>query len=183
MNEKGNEKSDTNGYLSSIEPTPESSLYSLESAEPPAYTDVNHSQRVQPDADTEVVPWAGDTLVIQQRGTGRVIAVTDDRSVRLVTVDNVGTGEGCHWECVEKNGWFGFKHAGRYLGHDNNNFRADARFHRQHENFCVRKHPDGGYQLRNLHRWTFRNMGIGKDGQKLVVAKNDDGALWDFRKV
>lgn len=160
------------------------STCSLASVDPPSYTDANQNSQNgrAPNESTEVVPWDGGTYVILHRESGRAIAVNDDGALRLIAIGDLGMSEACHWKCVEKHGWFGFKHAGRYLGHDNNNFRADARFHPQHENFCVRRHPSGGCQLRNLHRWSFRNIGIGDDGQKLVMAR-DEGALWDFAMV
>jgi predicted phage-related endonuclease len=66
----------------------------------------------------EAVHWGGETFVIRHRESGRAIAVNEDGDVRLTFFDNVATSQNCHWKCVEKNGWFGFKHEGRYLGHD-----------------------------------------------------------------
>ena len=131
----------------------------------------------------EAVPWANEKFVIRHRESGQAIAVNDDGDVQLTFLDNVDMRESCHWKCVEKDGWFGFKHEGRYLGHDNSgNFIAEAKRHRAYEYFCTRKHPDGGYQLMVLHGWVFHSMGVKEDGQKLVETE-DGGALWDFLKV
>lgn len=131
----------------------------------------------------ETVPWGGETFVIRHRSSGRAIAVDGDGAVGLTSWNNLGVTDCCHWQCIDNDGWFGFKHAGRYLGHDaRRGFQASAKHHKQHEQFYVRQHPDGGYQLMTLHRWAFRYMGIGDDGQKLVEV-TDGGALWDFYKV
>lgn len=151
---------------------------SVLSSDPPAYTE---APQPTASASHEVSPWPDSTYIILHRATQQPITVTPDGIVGLNPTPT-HSNQGSHFKCVEKDGWIGFKHAGRYLGHDNNKFRADARFHRQKENFCVRRHPDGGYQMRNLHRWTFRNMGVDGDGGRLVVAR-DGGDLWDFVKV
>ncbi|KAI4142211.1 MAG: hypothetical protein LQ340_007411, partial [Diploschistes diacapsis] len=121
----------------------------------------------------EAVPWAGDTFVIRHRDSGRAIAVNEDGDIQLMFFHEVGTSQSCHWKCMEKDGWFGFKHEGRYLGHDNNwGFHAEVKHHKGHEYFCARKHPDGGYQLMTVHGWMLRKMDIGQDGQKLVETTN-----------
>lgn len=131
----------------------------------------------------EAVPWVGETFVIRDRESGKAIAVNDDGDVRLSFFIFVATHQSCHWKCVEKDGWFGFKHEGRYLGHNGRGgFHAEVKHHRAYEYFSARKHPKGGYQLMTLHGWVFRNMAIGKDGEELVETTNE-GALWDFVKV
>jgi len=103
----------------------------------------------------------------------------------LKDFSDIGMSESCWWDCVEKNGFFGFRHEGVYLGHDNQgNFIARVRRHDAWEHLCTRKHPDGGYQLMTLHwwGWVFRFMGVDHDRQRLVET-TDGGALWDFLKV
>ena len=131
----------------------------------------------------EAVPWGGEKFVIRQRQSGRAIAVNEDGNVRLTFFDNIATSQSCHWKCVEKDGWFGFKHEGRYLGHDGSRrFRSEVKHLKDYEYFCARKHPEGGYQLMTLHGWVFRNMAVGEDGEELVETKSE-GDLWDFLKV
>ena len=131
----------------------------------------------------EAAPWGGETFVIRHRDSGQAIAVNEDGDVRLTLFEHVGTCQSCHWKCVEKDGWLGFKHEGRYLGHDaKRGFHSEYKHHKGHESFCTRKHPEGGYYLMTLHGWVFRNMAVGEDGQKLVET-SDEGALWDFVKV
>lgn len=183
------QRSDVKGDSHSIA-TPASSIASTTASsipdstilvDPPSYTESNQENQDAGSAAAEVVPWDGDTVLILHRGTGHAIAVNDDGQVRLTDINNVGLSEGCRWKCVDKSGWFGFKHAGRYLGHDNKNFRADAKNQKYRENFVVKKHPSGGYQLMNMHRWSLRSMGVAEDGKKLVVS--NEAALWDFVKL
>ena len=121
--------------------------------------------------------------VIRHRESGLAIVVNEDGDVQLRFFYGVHTSQNCHWKCAEKNGWFGFKHEGRYLGHDGNwGFHAEAKHHKPYEYFCIRKHPDGGYQLMTSHDWIFRNVDIEEDGEKLFETTHS-GALWDFVKV
>lgn len=133
----------------------------------------------------EAVPWADEKFIIRHRQTGQAIGVDDEGDVRLMFFDNVGTIPSCHWKCVEQDGWFGFKHLGRYLGHNNRGgIHAEWKHHKQHEWLCVRKHPEGGYQIMTLHSWKFRYVTLGKDGQGVVETKDaNEAALWDFLKV
>lgn len=131
----------------------------------------------------DAAPCAGETFAIRHKGTGRAIAVNDDGDVRLALFDNAGTSSSCHWKCVEKDGWFGFKHEGRYLGRDGNGgFQAEVKHHKAHEYFCAKKHPVEGYYFMTLHGWAFHKMAVGKDGRKLIEV-TDEGALWEFLKI
>lgn len=139
------------------------------------------------DADFGVIdaaPYAGETFVIRHRDSGRAVTVNDDGDVRLAFLDNIGTSSSCYWKCDEKDGQFGFKHEGRYLGHDGNGgYHAEVKHHRSDEYFCAKKHPEGGYYLMTLHGWVFRKMAVGKDGQKMVEVTTNEGALWEFVKI
>lgn len=131
----------------------------------------------------DAAPCVGETFVIRYRDNGRAVAVNDDGDVRLTFFDNIGTSSSCYWKCEEKDGWFGFKHEGRYLGHDGNEaYHAEVKRHRSYEYSCAKKHPEGGYYLMTLHGWVFRKMAVEKDGQELVEV-TDEGALWEFVKI
>lgn len=95
--------------------------------------------------------------------------------------------ESVQWECVEKNGWFGFKHNGKFLGRGRGfggwgNLLLEAKTMGSNQGFAVRQHPDGGYQIMALNRWSYDKLGVDGDGQKLVLTK-DGNALWDFVSV
>ena len=131
----------------------------------------------------DAAPWAGETFVIRHKDSGQAVAVNDDGDVRLAFLDKGGTSSSCYWKCVEKDGWFGFKHEGRYLGHDGKgSFHAEMKHHMSYEYFCTKKHPEGGYYLMTLHGWVFHKMAVGEDGRKLNEV-TDEGALWEFLKT
>jgi hypothetical protein len=128
------------------------------------------------------VPWGGETYVIRERKTGRMITLADGK---LQLQDKVTAGGGHHWICTNKNGWFGFRNSvsGRFMGHNaERKFHCKVFEHKSHEWFTPRAHPDGGYWLTTLHENAWRAMGIGQDGKELVEV-NNNGTAWEFVKV
>ncbi|KAI1371185.1 hypothetical protein F4677DRAFT_316860 [Hypoxylon crocopeplum] len=133
-------------------------------------------------SDKETVPWPGRTFIIKDPISGRQITLVRGE-LRLEY--HTGDQGGYHWICVEKNGWLGFCDPvhNTYMGHDNRcGFIAQFKHHKDHESFCARKHPDGGYLLLTQHRDGLRRMDIGEDGHKLVETK-DEGTAWEFVRV
>ncbi|KAH6845622.1 hypothetical protein B0I37DRAFT_380709 [Chaetomium sp. MPI-CAGE-AT-0009] len=132
----------------------------------------------------DAVPWAGETFIIVDKASGRVISHMDGE---LRLQDNPG-GRGCwHWLCVEKDGWFGFRNtaSGTYLGVNVwGNLQAEVKHHRGWEYFITRRHPDGGYLLLGTQAglWRLAKVGLNRDGDGLVLHEGN-GLVWEFVKV
>jgi hypothetical protein len=70
-----------------------------------------------------------------------------------------------------------------YIGHNGRGkFYAKVTHHKEHEYFCARRHPDGGYLLLMRHGSKLWKMDIGKDDNELVETDNE-GTVWEFVKV
>ena len=139
-------------------------------------------------ASTEApVPWPGSAFAIRHIGSGHFIGLDDGGNVRLKAVENVGARESCHWRCHEKDGWFGFRHEGRFLGHSGEkDMHAESKHHKEWESYCIRKHPEGGYQIMSPRSKTFWYLGVDKSGQKVVRVEHGNdvrATTWDFTKV
>ncbi|KAI0838433.1 hypothetical protein F5Y06DRAFT_268068 [Hypoxylon sp. FL0890] len=130
----------------------------------------------------ETVPWPGNTYIIRDPKSGRQITLVDGE-LRLEY--HLGNQGGYHWQCIEKDGWLGFRSPSDnlHIGHDNcGNFIAQKTHHRDWEYFNTRAHPDGGHLLLT-RRWNVqRKMTIGPDGQKLMET-DGHGTAWQFEKV
>lgn len=126
-----------------------------------------------------VAPWPGNTFVIYNKETGLSITVVGGK---LQVSPEFTLRGGYHWDCVEKNGWLGFRNcvSGRFIGHDSKgNFIANVSHHQGHEYFCARRHPEGGYILLMRHGDNMVKMAIGNDGKSLIETKNE-GTRWEF---
>lgn len=129
--------------------------------------------------NSSVPPWPGNTYIIFNKETGLSITVV---SGKLQVVQELTLRGGHHWDCVEKNGWLGFRNcvSGKFIGHDSKgNFIATVNHHQTHEYFCARKHPDGGYVLLMRHGDTMMKMAIAGDEKTLVETKHE-GTRWEF---
>ncbi|KAI9641974.1 hypothetical protein NHQ30_009843 [Ciborinia camelliae] len=128
------------------------------------------------------VPYAGKTFTIRDRNHGRVITLKEGT---LQVSPNIPRAGGCHWTCIERDGWFGFRNcvSGQFFGHDGKGkFHCKVSHHRNHEWFCTRAHPSGGHLLLMLHGDKFRQMKIGNDDTELVET-DGEGTAWDFIEV
>lgn len=135
---------------------------------------------------SDVVPWPGHTFVIRDLDSHRMITIVDG-VVRLKF--NIGGQGGYYWQCVEKNGWLGFRDPvhGMYLGHNGQGrFIAEVKHHRSYEQFCVRKHPKQGYILlthnSRLGGCEMKKMAVAEDGDRLVET-TAEGAVWGFERT
>ncbi|KAJ5865102.1 uncharacterized protein N7529_007018 [Penicillium soppii] len=142
-------------------------------------------------------PYKGATFIIRDLQRGFVIALTDGNLCLLPDGNgnplfNRGDGHGNHWRCVEnKDRWLGFKNtvSGEFIGHDNNQkhwrFIAKVEAHNEWEYFCVRHHPNGGYEMLVKHWHGFRAMKVGgtDDRELMVAGEGEDGTAWEFVKV
>lgn len=140
------------------------------------------------------VPWPGSTYMIRSRSPG-----TSGQLITLlkgeVVLAQLGGRGSTHWDCIEKDGWLGFRNpvSGKLLGHDEPGWlRCIVDQHRDWEYFCVRMKPDGGFVLllRNGGRAeSLWKVGVkaekGKKAHegKLAKIQKGDGIVWDFIKV
>jgi hypothetical protein len=131
----------------------------------------------------DAVPWPGETFIMVERATGRVLSHTKGE---LRLEDNTSR-RGCwHWLCVETDGWFGFCNtaSGRHLGVDGNTLLAEAKHHLGCEFFCTKRHPNGGYLLlATKNDWKLLKVGHNKEGNGLVATEDVEGVVWEFVKV
>ncbi|GAP90657.1 putative sis protein [Rosellinia necatrix] len=131
-------------------------------------------------------PAAGQTYLIRERATGRVLQVRGGR-VRVVEADADPRG-GCYWACEESLGWLGFREtvSGGFLGRDGNfGFRAAAQAHLPWEWFVVSPRGTDGCRLQSPHWLSLRWVGLGgRDGRSLVdVTEPEKAVLWEFVEV
>lgn len=95
-----------------------------------------------------------------------------------------------HWECVETEGWLGFRNivSGRFLGYDKRGkLRCLAERHQSWEYFCTRMRPDGGCVLLMTHYDKLWRVGIKVEDGTEKLTKVEDGAAdevnWEFVRV
>ncbi|KAI1641694.1 uncharacterized protein F4817DRAFT_355064 [Daldinia loculata] len=126
-------------------------------------------------------PFPDQTFAIRERNTGRYITLVEGN---LCVRENIGDQGGWHWICVETQGWLGFRSpvSATYMGHDTNkNIWAEHKHHKEHEYFCARKHPHGGYMLLKRHDDELWKITVSNDFR--LIETTGDGTLWDFVKV
>ncbi|KAI4861680.1 hypothetical protein F4820DRAFT_432844 [Hypoxylon rubiginosum] len=132
--------------------------------------------------DITSAPWPGNTYIIRDPDSRQQVTLVRGQ-LRLAR--HLGNQGGYHWECIEKDGWLGFRSPSDHLhiGHDNRrNFIATAKDHRPWEYFNTRAHPKGGHILLVVHGWQQWKMTIAKDGHSLIETL-DEGTAWEFKKV
>jgi hypothetical protein len=139
-------------------------------------------------------PWPGSTYIIRSTSSfssGHVITLLEGH---IVLAKQGGRGS-IHWDCVEKDGWLGFRNpvSGKFLGHDDSGaLRCVVDHHQFWEYFCVRMKPEGGYVLlmrtggKAEKLWQVGiklEKGIKKAENQLAKTAEPDGIVWDFSKV
>ncbi|KAI9748670.1 MAG: hypothetical protein M1835_001738 [Candelina submexicana] len=131
-----------------------------------------------------LVPWPGSSFIIRSVESGHVITLLNGH-VRLTQPG----GHGCvRWECVETEGWLGFRNtvSGKYLGYDaKGRLRCSAEQHKKWEYFCARARPEGGCILLMTHWEKLWRVGIMVEQgvEKLAKIEGSDGMMWEFAKV
>ncbi|RYP46424.1 hypothetical protein DL769_011397 [Monosporascus sp. CRB-8-3] len=130
------------------------------------------------------VPEAGGTYMIRDLDSGRAITLV---AGRVSLERDASRNGGWRWHCVEKDdGWLGFREtvSGKYLGRDGSGgFRVKADRFDFWESLVLRPIKEGGYHIMAMHWWTFRRMGIAKEGNLVECASRDGAARWEFIEV
>ncbi|KAJ5317492.1 hypothetical protein N7508_002000 [Penicillium antarcticum] len=136
--------------------------------------------------DPNSCPSEGRLFIIRDPNTELVIGLNE--GILTLVPERNGYVCGIYWLCVEsENMWLGFRNAisGTYIGHDNKRkFIADKKWHRGHESFCVRQHPDGGHVM--LVRWSndgFLPMRVEGRTELVVSTRKHAGTAWEFIQV
>ncbi|PSR82027.1 hypothetical protein BD289DRAFT_438234 [Coniella lustricola] len=108
--------------------------------------------------DFPVGPQPGKTYKIHHRETRELVTLMAG-GITLLSAD-AQPGGGWFWECVETDGWLGFRNtvSGLYLGHNDelpdtsHLLHAIAPHHRAWEHFMVRLAPNGAHYILVRHR-------------------------------
>jgi len=139
-------------------------------------------------------PWPGSTYIIRSTSPGTSGHVITLLEGQVVLAKPGGRGS-IHWDCVEKDGWLGFKNpvSGKFLGHDEpGRLRCVVDQHRDWEYFCIRMKPGGGFVLLLRHGGRAERLwqvglkverGRKKEEGRLAKIEGSDGIVWDFVKV
>ncbi|EWC45537.1 hypothetical protein DRE_05395 [Drechslerella stenobrocha 248] len=133
----------------------------------------------------EDAPWPGSTYIISEKDTSNVITF-EDKKVILAEYNPGQSNQ--RWVCHAKDGWLGFTNdpgmSTVYMGYYE---KSKLRCYQSHllaqEMFCVRKRPEGGFQM--LMRDGEKLVPVGRDADKdLAVIKGwGTDAWWGFTKV
>ncbi|KAL3427623.1 hypothetical protein PVAG01_01132 [Phlyctema vagabunda] len=193
--------------MTSAFPTPAATAYTSSDAD--ADTDTESTGTVSGGGSNilgqrNAVPCAGATFMIRSLAfadneNSVVVMALEAGELRLHKLTTASRAGGWDWQCIEKDNWLGFRNSvsGTYMGHNGKGrIVARAEWHRDHEYFCVRKHPDRGYILLTKRGgsklcklgWSGGGgggaVGEGPGGDELVeVEGTAEGTLWEFIKV
>lgn len=133
------------------------------------------------------VSWPDFTYIITDT-SGVAIALRDGK-VCLTRPGSRDSGS-IHWECVQKDGWLGFRNpiSGTYLGHDKaGKLICSATQQKGWEHFCVRAMPGGGYVLLMKHWGELRPVSCileqGVEALARVENNSTGGLVWRFTEV
>ena len=95
-----------------------------------------------------------------------------------------------HWECVETEGWLGFRNVASYgyLGRDGQWLLCcSAKWHREWEKFHLGSRSEGGYALLMTHWGKLKPVGIKQENgeEKLTMLEHwsTNGIVWEFVEV
>ncbi|KAK4458621.1 hypothetical protein QBC42DRAFT_156663, partial [Cladorrhinum samala] len=135
-------------------------------------------------------PSPGQSFMITDRACEHALSLQNGnlKLISLAATNPFGTAGCWVWECVESNGWLGFKNwaSGTYLGHNGSAqvLWAERKHHKGHEQFCVRQ-VDGGYVLLMESWGKLGKVGaaIHKDGPQWKVVLEGTPVVWNFVKV
>lgn len=133
------------------------------------------------DGRSYVVPWPGNKYHIFLDGTNQVICSRDGR-LHICDADK-DNAQQYIWECVEKDGYFGFfnTQTGKFIGHGNDGrLRSTAKHHNDWELMTARRHPEGGYELLMPFWWHALKKICVRDGSEVLVLEGHRTTRWQF---
>lgn len=133
-------------------------------------------------------PLPNHTYIIRSKLNGKIL----DRRDGQVFLANRGTEASSYWDCVETNGWLGFRDTQfprAYLGHNSNlDLEVTATSQKGWESFTLRFSPSGGYMLQMVHYVPFypdELWYVGLQGGNLakISDRSGGGIIWEFIEV
>ena len=132
------------------------------------------------------VPEPGSTFIIRPVSSRHILTLLKGQVVLALP----GSFGSSYWECVETEGWLGFRNVASHglLGRDGQWLLCcSVKLHREWEKFHIGSRSEGGYVLLMTHWGKLRSVGIKeeKGEKKLAMIENGstDGIVWEFVKV
>ncbi|PVH79473.1 hypothetical protein DL98DRAFT_516075 [Cadophora sp. DSE1049] len=129
------------------------------------------------------VPKPGSTFIIRSVWSRNIITLLKGQ----VVLGPPGSFGSPHWECVETDGWLGFRNVASYgfLGRDDQWLLCcSVKWHRGHEKFHIRGRSEGGCVLLMTHWGKLRPVGIKEEkGEKrlaMIETGDTNGIVWEF---
>lgn len=178
--------------LNQVKPEPipnhdDSTIYTANTPPETVTTDLldDHGPSTGAEPSSSSVPWPGSTFIIRSASSGHVLTLLDGQ----ILLTQPGGRGSIHWECVETNGWLGFRNnvSGKFLGREGGRLCCLVGRQQGREYFCARMRPDGGYVLLMTHWEKLFHVGMKLDQgvEKLAMGEvgGSDGIVWEFIKV
>lgn len=140
----------------------------------------------------QATPAPNNTYMITDAARTRALTLVEGKLHLLGVTHKNMHGGSWYWRCIERDGWLGFRNtaSGTYLGHDGRrNVQASAPHHKNCEQFCVRRHPNGGYMMLlesyGLKKVTYTFGKNGGDGKWWLTPIGDesDEIVWHFTEI
>jgi hypothetical protein len=125
----------------------------------------------------DAIPWHGSTYTISDYSDSNQVITyySEDGSVKLDSYDETNASQ--KWECRIKDGWFGFVEGSDdayYLGFNSDEIIVAAASDQQKwEDFTIRQHPSGGYQLWMRKDETLCPVGKNSGNLKMLHTSDD----------
>ncbi|XP_014553917.1 hypothetical protein COCVIDRAFT_106480 [Bipolaris victoriae FI3] len=154
-----------------------------------------HTLRVNSDDNDDYYP--EEAAQIPRHGCTYILCATSDNGNVLTLLDGSvvlaargATHGSIYWECVETQGWFGWRNcsSSRFVCHDGNGrLKCTAELGSGWRQFTVTPVPKGGYVLQMLDWWTLRPVVVDEERGLRKLGRNGDklseGVVWEFIKV
>ena len=120
-------------------------------------------------------PWPGSTYIISSTSTNQVLTL---RNGEVILAAPGGRGS-IHWDCVEVNGWLGFRNSVSgclltYFPHNKNKIGCSVKKLADWEKIALRPKPGGGYVLMMTFWEGLRPIGTVIENGKTKLAKLDN---------
>ncbi|EUC39728.1 hypothetical protein COCMIDRAFT_110734 [Bipolaris oryzae ATCC 44560] len=138
---------------------------------------------------TAQIPRHGCTYILRAASdnNGSVLTLVDGS---VVLAARGATHGSIYWECVETQGWFGWRNCSvdRFVCHDGNGrLKCTAGLGSGWRQFTVTPVPKGGYVMQMLDWWTLRPVVVNPEKGLRKLGRNGDklseGVVWEFIRV